>query len=355
MIILHENALNLLKGNNTKEFEVLVALANLSRAENVGDQVCIHGIIEFSNYCSQNCLYCGIRTGNKKIKRYRMPLEEIKRTAVSASNNLGYKMLVLQSGEDLWYDIDKLAWLIKSIHKECRRCLLFLSIGDRDYNTYKVLYNAGARGVLFRFETSDTVLYEKLHPDCSFGARIDQLKFMKEIGYLTASGPIIGLPGQTMESLVDDIYLMEKLKVTMATMGPFIPASGTPLKNNIGGTVSLALKMIALTRIIYPRARIPVTTALEKIGGNEARIAALNGGGNAFMLNLTPSQYREYYAIYDDKNKMESHLHSLQAVGELTKLIKACGRKVCRGWGTDFTLNKKNFASLCNMEGQDEN
>ena len=350
MLILRENALSLLKNNDIKESEVLFGIANLLRAENVGDQVCIHGIIEFSNYCRSFCAYCGIRAPNEKVKRYRMSLEEIKETALNASDNLGYKMLVLQSGEDPWYDIDKLAWLIKSIHNKSRRCLLFLSIGDRDYDTYKTLYKAGARGVLFRFETSDELLYKKLHSDSSFGERINQLKFMRDMGYLTASGPIIGLPGQTMESLLDDIYLMKELKVTMTSMGPFIPTSGTPLENEIGGTADLTLKMIALTRLIYPKARIPIATALEKIGKNKARIAALNGGGNAFMLNLTPPQYRDSYAIYNGKNQLKSHIHSKESIDELSGIIKSCGRKICRGWGTDFTLNKKNFASLCNME-----
>lgn len=350
MDILRENLLDLLKNNDVEKLEALFGMANLVRAETVGDQVCIHGIIEFSNYCRSFCAYCGIRSSNEKIRRYRMSLEEIKETAINASNNLGYKMLVLQSGEDLWYDADKLAWLIKSIHKECRRCLLFLSIGDRDYDIYENLYKAGARGALFRFETSDKELYGKLHPDCSFIERIERLKFLQKIGYLMASGPIIGLPGQTTESLIDDIYLMKELKVTMTSMGPFIPTSDTPLENEVGGTEDLTLKMIALTRLIYPKARIPIATALEKIGGNKARIAALNGGANAFMLNLTPPQYRDYYAIYDNKNRMESHIHSVKAVDELAKLIKSYGRNVCRGWGTDFTLNKKNFSSLCNME-----
>lgn len=350
MDILRENLLDLLKTNDVEKLEALFGLANLVRAETVGNQVCIHGIIEFSNYCRSFCAYCGIRAPNEKIQRYRMPLEKIKETAINASNNLGYKMLVLQSGEDLWYDVDKLAWLIKSIHKKCRRCLLFLSIGDRDYDTYKNLYKAGARGALFRFETSDEALYKKLHPDCSFAERIEKLKFMREIGYLTASGPIIGLPGQTMESLLDDIYLMKELKVTMTSMGPFIPTSDTSLEDEIGGTADLTLKMIALTRLIYPKARIPIATALEKIGGNKARIAALNGGGNAFMLNLTPPQYRDSYAIYNGKNQLKSHIHSKESIDELSGIIKSCGRKICRGWGTDFTLNKKNFASLCNME-----
>jgi biotin synthase len=345
-----EEMLRILQSDDDKITGNLFEIANLIRAENVGDQVCIHGIIEFSNYCSRNCHYCGIRADNKKVERYRMSPEEIKKTAINAIKNLGYKMIVLQSGEDYWYDDDKLFWLIKEIRKEAKRFLLFLSIGSRGYDSYKKLYKAGARGVLYRFETSDAELYKKLHPDSILEDRIEHIKFMKDIGYLVASGSIIGLPNQTIESLLNDIYLLRDLKVTMATMGPFIACENTPLENEKSGTLDLALKMIALTRIIYPKVRIPITTALEKIGGNEARTKALMGGGNAFMLNLTPAKYRDYYEIYPGKNKMRSHIHSKKTVNDLNdKIIKICNRHICKGWGTDFTLDKQGFITLCNM------
>ncbi len=354
--------LRLLKTDDKKEIQSLLETADLLRQQNVGKQVCIHGIIEFSNYCRSLCAYCGIRADNKNLVRYRMPIEEIRDTALAAVKDFGYKMLVLQSGEDFYYDAEKLSWLLKAIRKDAR-CLLFLSVGNRDYETYEKLYKAGARGSLFRFETSDKELYGKLHPDCSLDERIEQLNFMKEIGYLVASGPIIGLPGQTLDILTNDIYLMKDLGVTMATMGPFIPTLNTFLGEDFfrenpslnqresatRESLEMTLKMIALTRLLYPKVRIPIATALEKLGGSEARIKALNGGGNAFMLSLTPPKYREYYQIYADKQNLEFHQNSKKSVAELAELIKSCGRNVCKGWGTDFTLDKQEFISLCGM------
>lgn len=351
ILMSEKEMLYILQSRDEKINNDLFEIADLIRAENVRDQVCVHGIIEFSNYCSRNCHYCGIRAENEKIERYRMTPEEIRKTAINAVKKFGYKMIVLQSGEDSWYDDDKLSWLIKAIRKEAKRFLLFLSIGSRGYNSYKKFYEAGARGTLYRFETSDVELYRKLCPGSDLRDRIEHIEFMKDLGYFVASGSMIGLPGQTPESLLNDIYLIKNLKVTMATIGPFIACDDTSLKNEESGMIDLVLKMIAFTRIIYPKVRIPITTALEKIGGNEARIRALKGGGNAFMLNLTPKKYRENYEIYPDKNKMKIHIHSKKTVRDLNEnIIKLCGRRVCRGWGTDFTIDKKGFAALCDME-----
>lgn len=341
---------HLLESADKEEMHSLLNLADTVRQENVKNQVCIHGIIEFSNHCHSLCTYCGLRAENRVIERFRMSPEEIKKTAVNAVKKLGYKMLVLQSGEDLWYDANKLSWLIKGICRQVK-CLLFISIGNRDFETYEKLYKDGAKGSLFRFETSDKRLYQELHPDCCFDERIGHLKFMKEIGYLIASGPIIGLPGQTTDSLIDDIYLMKELGVTMAAMGPFIPAPNTPLEGSQAGTVEMTLKMIALARLIYPKVRIPIATALEKLGGNATRIRALKGGANAFMLNLTPPNYRKHYQIYPGKNSMAIHQHSKETVEDLTRIIKSCSRYVCKGWGVDFILNKKRFLSGCAMSG----
>ena len=343
------SAKRLLESDDPEELKGLLKLADAVREETVRQQVCIHGIIEFSNHCQSLCAYCGIRGPNKTLQRYQMSPEEIRDTALTAVKVSGYKMLVLQSGEDPWYDTDRLIWIIRKIKSDqAAKCLVFLSIGNRDYETYETLYRAGARGVLFRFETSDPDLYKKLHPDCNLEERLEHLRYMKEIGYLTASGPLIGLPGQTIDSLVQDIFFMRDLGLAMASMGPFIPAPNTPLAGEKPGDIKTVIMMIALTRLIYPHVRIPITTALEKLGGMAVRRTALTGGANAFMLNLTPAQYRENYDIYPGKNLVKTHIHSLETVEELTKLISSCGRRVCKGWGTDFTLTKEDFNGSCN-------
>lgn len=277
-----------------------------------------------------------------------MPMDEIKNTAIYAVKNLGYKMLVLQSGEDYWFDASRLSWLIESIRKEVK-CLIFLSIGNRDLQTYEQLYKAGARGSLFRFETSDAALYKILHPDCSLSNRLEHIRFMTKIGYLVATGPLIGLPGQTIDSLVEDIFLIRDLNVAMASMGPFIPTMNLETNNEEAPKVELILKMIALTRLIYPKVRIPITTAMEKLGGNTIQEKALRGGANAFMLNLTPPDYRKLYKIYEGKTEMQHHAHSKESIKTLSSLINSCGRRVCKGWGTDFTLTNENFEASCEL------
>ena len=338
---------------NLKEIEYLLSLekphqlerlflaADTLRKRFVGDRVCIHGILEFSNYCHNHCQYCGLRCENKKLSRYRMPPEQIIEVA-NTIHRFGYKMIVLQSGEDLWYDREKLLQIVKGIREKCK-ALIFLSVGERDFKTYQALYERGAKGVLFRFETSDPDLFKKMHPQNSKKKRFSHLKFFRKIGYLIASGPLIGLPGQSLKMLAKDILLMKKLKVTMASMGPFLPHPETPLKNAQRGSLDLALKMIAVTRLVYPSVRIPITTALEVIGGNKGRDLGLKAGGNAFMLDLTPEEYRKSYEIYPGKTTLKIHQHSKEALENLKRIVERNDRKLCLGWGKNFALTPQKF------------
>lgn len=339
-------ALRLLRSTDSQEIKDLLSMADQVREHTVRKQVCVHGLIEFSNICRSHCLYCGIRAENKKPRRYRLPVETIAEIAVTAANVHGYKMLVLQSGEDSWYDVDRLAWLMKKIRAKSK-VLIFLSIGERDRETYEALHRAGARGMLFRFETSDPDLYQKMHLGSTLYGRLEHIREMKRIGYFVATGSLIGLPGQTTESLVRDLYLIRDLKPMMATIGPFIPSTCTPLAKERAGSVDTTLRMIALLRLIYPKVRIPITTALEKLGGPNVRSRALTGGGNAFMLNLTPPDVRMHYEIYDNKNSAASHLHNEESVRRLTKLIESEGRHICKGFGKDFTIGAKDLDDYC--------
>ena len=287
---------------NTEDQEkaALFSEANIIRKTYLKDFICIHGVIEFSNYCRNDCAYCGLRKQNPKLERYRMNVEEIVSAADKAVNVKGYKLLVLQSGEDSWYTDEILVEIIAKIKKKCQ-VFIFMSIGERGYDCYKKMKQAGLSGVLFRFETSNPELFKKLHPNGkNLSNRFAHLKFMKELGYFIATGSIIGIPGQTIEDLADDILLMKKY-AHMISMGPFVPCEETPLSDARHGDIEINLKMIAILRLLMPKARIPVVTSLETLAGEDGRKRALSAGASSLMLNLTPDKYRPLYKIYSDR------------------------------------------------------
>ena len=289
------------------EKEALFSEANIIRKTYLKDFICIHGIIEFSNFCKNDCLYCGLRKENRALPRYRMSIDEIVDTAEMAVHKKGYKLLVLQSGEDYFYTNEILCEIIKKIKKKCR-VFIFISIGERDYECYKKMKEAGASGVLFRFETSNPELFKKLHSQGkNFKKRFEHLRFMKELGYFIATGSLIGLPGQTIEDLADDILTIKKW-AHMISMGPFVPCDNTPLGNFPGGDVEMNFKMSAILRLLMKSVRIPVVTALETLAGEEGRKRALQAGANSLMFNLTPAQFRPFYKIYPDKFYQEESI-----------------------------------------------
>jgi biotin synthase len=287
------------------EKEALFSEANIVRQQHIKDFICIHGIIEFSNFCKNDCLYCGLRKGNFKLKRYRMTVEEIIGTAEDAVKNRGYKLLILQSGEDHFYTDEMLVEIIRRIKTRCR-AFIFMSVGDGEYACYKKMKEAGASGVLFRFETSNPALFKKLHPrGKNLNSRFKHLKFMRELGYFVATGSIVGLPGQTINDLADDIIATKKWAHMIST-GPYIPAENTTLGISnfqfpISNKIDLNLKMIAILRLLMPTAKIPVTTAFETLAGESGRRKALASGANSLMFNLTPDKYRPLYQIYPNK------------------------------------------------------
>lgn len=287
-----------------KEKEALFSEANIIRKIYLKDFICIHGIIEFSNYCKNDCLYCGLRKENQKLKRYRMSIDEIVKVAEKAVKEKGYKLLVLQSGEDYFYSDEMLSEIIKKIKEKCR-VFIFMSIGERGYNCYKKLKKAGASGVLFRFETSNFKLFKKLHPKGKdFKNRFNHLKFLKELGYFIATGSLIGLPGQKIEDLADDILMIKKW-ANMVSMGPYLAAEDTSLasldEKKKEWKIEMNLKMIAILRLMMKDIRIPVVTAFETLAGKTGRKKALLAGANSLMFNLTPAKYRPLYKIYNKK------------------------------------------------------
>jgi biotin synthase len=279
--------------------EELFQKADSIRKQYVGDEVHLRGLIEFSNICRNNCMYCGIRCGNHKATRYRMDEDEIIFTAQKAINN-GLKTIVLQSGEDIYFTKDKMCKIIDAIKKN--DVALTLSIGERSYEDYKAFKDSGADRYLMRIETTDKELYKKLHPNVSWQQRYDCLLSLKELGYELGSGIIVGLPGQTIQSIAQDLLFLKDLDVDMAGIGPFIPHKDTPLANEKGGDIYLSLRTMAIMRLLLPDINIPATTAMEVLHP-QGRLMALQSGANVIMPNVTNTTYHKLYELYPNKEK----------------------------------------------------
>lgn len=229
-----------------------------------------------------------------------MGVDDIVSTAVDAVINKGYKLLVLQSGEDRFYTKDKLVDIIRKIKSRCR-VFIFMSIGDRDYETYREMREAGVSGVLYRFETSNQELFSKVH-DKNFSRRFEHLEFMKKLSFFIASGSLVGLPGQTVEDLADDLLVMQKLGLNMISMGPFLPCPFTPFSEEKPNSIDIILKMISTARLLMKKVRIPVATALETLDPVNGRRLAMRAGANALMFNLTPEEYINDYQLYPNRH-----------------------------------------------------
>ena len=318
----------LLATENAAEMQALLSLADQVRQRYVGDEIYLRGLIEFSNYCRRHCLYCGLRAANRKVKRYRMSVEEMVESAKRAYA-LGFRTIVLQSGEDPWYTVDRMAQIVRGI-KACADVAVTLSIGERPREEYAALREAGADRYLLRHETANPELYAALHPGSGFEERLRCLRWLRELGYQIGAGCIVGLPGQTLSMLAQDILLLRDLEVDMAGIGPFIPNPETPLGGGQTGTVDMTLKMVALARIVTRDALIPATTALATVDplGREKAFAA---GANVAMPNVTPLEYREDYRIYPDKACLTDDAAECQ--GCLRLRIESVGRRIGAGYG----------------------
>ena len=313
--------------SDNEQNDRLFKTADKIRHENVGDEIHLRGLIEFSNICKCQCKYCGLRSPNNNIERYRLSAEEILLTAQNAVR-LGYRTIVLQSGEDDYYDTDKMCEIIKEIKKF--DVALTLSIGEKTYDEYKAFKEAGTDRYLLRIETTDEKLYTEMHPNASFENRVNCLYNLKKLGYETGTGCLVGLPNQTIDSLADDILFFKELDADMVGIGPFIPHKGTPLKDTETGDFWLALKVMALTRLILPNINIPATTAMETINPN-GRIIALQSGANVVMPNVTSLEYRAKYEIYPGKICINENPE--QCRGCIEGKIKSIGRTISLGKG----------------------
>lgn len=311
----------------------LFSLADKTREEYVGDEVHLRGLIEFSNICKRQCKYCGLRCEDKFIDRYRISKENIISYAEHAVN-MGYKTIVLQSGEDEYYNTDLMCEIIAGIKK--LGVALTLSIGEKTYEEYKAFKEAGADRYLIRIETTDKTLYNQMHPNMDFDNRVRCLEDLGRLGYEVGTGCLVGLPNQTIESLADDILFFKEINADMVGIGPFIPHPHTPLKDSATGSFTLALKVMALTRILLKDINIPATTAMETLNPN-GRIIALQSGANVVMPNVTTTEYRAKYEIYP--NKICINENPDKCKGCISAKIQSIGRTVSTSFG--FRVGKK--------------
>ncbi len=277
--------------------------ADYVRMKYCGNSVYIRGIIEFSNYCIRDCLYCGLRRENDNLCRYRMTPDEITGLARKIYRE-GVKTIVLQSGDDPGFTREILSEVITKIKLENPGVAVTLSIGERPNDDYKAFREAGADRYLLKHETANPSLYEQLHPGQSLKKRIEIIEYLKKLGYEIGSGNIIGLPKQSVTDLVNDVLLFKSLDVDMVGIGPFIPQRDTPLSEYPCGDFRLTMKAIALTRIVTQNTNIPATTALASVNPNDGQLLGLKTGCNVIMPDFTPEQYRKNYAIYDNKAKV---------------------------------------------------
>lgn len=275
----------------------LFEAANRVRKKYVGDEVHLRGIIEFSNICKRNCVYCGLRKSNENIKRYRLNPYEIIELAHKAMG-YGYKSIVLQSGEDSYYTVEMLRHIILNIKKT--NMAVTLSLGEKTFEEYKAYKEAGADRYLLRIETTDKELYEDLDPGMMHEERKRCLSDLKSLGYEVGTGNLVGLPNQTIESIADDILFFKEVDADMIGLGPFISNEDTPLKGFKADNFMISMKVMALVRLLLPDSNIPATTAMESLNKN-GRIIALSSGANIVMPNITEGEYRKLYAIYPGK------------------------------------------------------
>ncbi len=299
-ILSKENFITLLDNRTEELSEYLFDHARKIRHLHYGNKIYIRGLIEFTNYCKNDCLYCGIRKSNLNAERYRLNSDQIL-SACESGYELGFRTFVLQGGEDYHYSDSDICQLIERIKSSYNDCAITLSIGERSYDSYLSYYQAGADRYLLRHETANDEHYKKLHPESlSLTNRKRCLHDLKKIGYQVGSGFMVGSPFQTTDCLADDLLFLHELNPHMIGIGPFISHKDTPFKDQKSGTLEQTLFMIGILRLMFPTALLPSTTALGTIHplGREKGILA---GANVVMPNLSPKEVRSKYLLYDNK------------------------------------------------------
>lgn len=312
--------------NHTKEAAVLLEQRAVEIRKRIyGTSVYIRGLIEISNFCRNDCLYCGIRRSNQNCDRYRLSPEEILECC-EEGYALGFRTFVLQGGEDPWFSDERLCQLIGAIKRRFPDCAVTLSLGERSRESYQMFFDAGADRYLLRHETADKEHYQFLHPaEMSWENRMRCLGDLKEIGYQVGCGFMVGSPAQTTAHLARDLKFIEEFKPDMCGIGPFIPQSDTPFGQKQAGTLEMTCYLLSILRLIHPPVLLPATTALGTIHpfGREKGILA---GANVVMPNLSPASVRKKYQLYN--NKISDGAESAQSKQVLAQRMAAIGYEI---------------------------
>jgi len=344
--------ISILINNSSVDLNTLFQQSDIIRKNCVGGEIHLRGLIEISNICRRNCLYCGIRIGNENIQKYRLTQNEILAAATKAVE-FRYGSVVLQAGEDVGIETNWMKNIIKKIKKI--GLAVTLSLGERDDKDYELWREAGADRYLLRFETSNRELYRKIHPPLPNRKPVDRMELLlklREMGYEIGSGVMIGIPGQTYADLARDIECFRTLSLDMIGCGPFLPHPQTPLgdptlyksldlpaidpKDQVPATAEMAYKVIALARMVCPKANIPCTTAVATIDAKEGRKLGLQCGANVVMPNLTPIKYRKMYEIYP--NKAAIYLTAEETHEAVMETIREIGRTPGTGRGDSVAM-----------------
>lgn len=305
--------------------EKLTQLADKVRRKYYGDKIFLRGLIEISSYCRNDCLYCGIRRSNKAAQRYRLTPDEILQCAENGYA-LGFRTFVMQGGEDAFFSDDVMCGIISRLRAGFPDCAITLSLGERSRESYQRMKDAGADRYLLRHEAASETLYRKLHPsEMSLDNRKKCLSDLRELGYQTGAGFMVGAPFQTVNDIVADIRFMEQLRPHMIGIGPFIPQHDTPFGGEKGGTLRLTLRVLGILRLMFPKVLLPATTALGTISP-DGRKLGLKAGCNVIMPNLSPADVREKYKLYD--NKLISGGEAAEGLALLKKEILEAGYSV---------------------------
>ena len=336
-ININKRSLSEKEEENIIELKEYLRLKAREKADKVfGKYVFMRGLIEFTNYCKNDCIYCGIRKSNKNAERYRLDKEDIL-SCCELGYDIGFRTFVLQGGEDPYYNLEIMSDIVEAIKTKYPDCALTLSIGEKEEEYYKVLKEKGANRFLLRHETSDNSHYLKLHPsNMSLENRKECLRTLKKLGYQTGTGIMVGSPYQTLENIADDLVFMQEINPEMIGIGPFLPHRDTPFANEKKGELELTLILISILRLIFPLALIPATTALGTIkeGGRELGILH---GANVVMPNLSPMNVRKKYLLYNDKIATGSE--SAEGVKSLSVNMENIGY-ILTGMRGDFDINR---------------
>ncbi|MGN0172863.1 MAG: [FeFe] hydrogenase H-cluster radical SAM maturase HydE [Acutalibacteraceae bacterium] len=330
--------IKLIENITDEDLEYLNKKARQKADEYYGKSVYVRGLIEFTNYCKNDCYYCGIRASNKCADRYRLTKSQIL-DCCKQGYDLGFRTFVLQGGEDFHYSDDDMCDIISSIKSAYPNCALTLSVGERSFDVYKRWFDSGADRYLLRHETADKEHYKKLHPErMSFDNRMRCLHDLKEIGYQTGCGFMVGSPYQTTESIITDLRFIKEFQPEMVGIGPFLSHNQTPFSNEPNGSVRLTLMLLSIIRLMIPEVLLPATTALGTAAG-DGREKGILAGANVVMPNLSPVSVRKKYALYD--NKICTGEEAAECKFCLSNRVKSIGYEIVSSRGDNIKFKKE--------------